>query len=145
MFYILKNLGDYFERLGTIFDLEIKESLATIFIEDNRNLRDLDQFSFYLKQELIKYKKLDIHKLNNNWQLFICTYFIQISTKIPLNQKFLGSVEYQNIRMMKNPTRSYQKTEDLLSDILEYNQNYPQCFIDNPEGYFIYESISNPL
>ena len=36
-----------------------------------------------------------------------------------------------------------KKTEDLLSDILEYNQNYTQCFIDNPEGYFIYESISS--
>ncbi|WP_438739744.1 hypothetical protein [Enterococcus sp. DIV1083b] len=79
--------GDYFERLGTIFDLEIKESLATIFIEDNRNLRDLDQFSFYLKQELIKYKKLGHTQIEQQLQLFICTYFIQISTKIPLNQK----------------------------------------------------------
>ena len=82
--------------------------------------------------------------MNNNWQLFICTYFIQISTKIPLNQKILGSVEYQKYKNDEKILHVVtKKTEDLLSDILEYNQNYPQCFIDNPEGYFIYESISS--
>lgn len=138
--------GDYFERLGTIFDLEIKESLATIFIEDNRNLRDLDQFSFYLKQELIKYKKLGHTQIEQQLAIIYLYLFYPDKYRDTLkSKKFLGSVEYQKYKNdEKNPTRSYQKkTEDLLSDILEYNQNYPQCFIDNPEGYFIYESISS--
>ena len=103
--------GDYFERLGTIFDLEIKESLATIFIEDNRNLRDLDQFSFYLKQELIKYKKLGHTQIEQQLAIIYLYLFYPDKYKDTLkSKKFLGSVEYQKYKNdEKNPTRSYQK------------------------------------
>lgn len=97
--------------MGTIFDLEIKESLATIFIEDNRNLRDLDQFSFYLKQELIKYKKLGHTQIEQQLAIIYLYLFYPDKYKDTLkSKKILGSVEYQKYKNdEKNPTRSYQK------------------------------------
>lgn len=156
---------NYFEKLEEEIQCDIPLQLKEVAVLEKRNLREQEHFNSYINQELFDNKKIGHVQLGQQLTIiYIYLFHQKLYTKLlhELDRKDLVSQEYKKFLIEREKIESskslnfsdsssrekehtFTKTvEDILCyDLLQKNDEYPECFDLNREGYFLYESVNN--
>ena len=124
---------NYFKKISEEFNTDISEELKRLFVKEKRNLRDQVQFNMLVNQEFFERKK------KGGVQVEQQMVIIYISLFHPDVLNRLRSRENNG----RQSVSKEQTISEIITNLLEYNNDYPPCFKSNPESYFLYEFVFN--
>lgn len=138
----------YFDDLEKNLDFQIDNELKSLFVREKRNIREQEQFNDYVNLEFFTNRKIGHVQINQQliiiylylfhkeyYQKMVSGWFPQ-----PKSNNELGDVD----SIMGIDNREFDNDiERVIYDVLGKNVLYPQCFIENKVGYFIFENVPN--
>lgn len=142
----------YFGELEKFLDFEIDDKLKSLFIHENRNIREQVHFNDYVNLEFFNREKLGHVQVN---QQLLMIYLYLFHKEYYKNLLAGGFPEYTVKEADDDSNTQWQyylhtnnkifksEFEKTIYEILDDNEEYPKGYKINKQGYFVFESISN--
>lgn len=137
----------YFKTLSTKFNDEISNDLKKVFTIEGRNLRDREHFNNYVNQEFFERGKFGHVQVTQQLTiiyiyLYHYEWYLQLldGLEIEISSEYRKFLQEDRIYIEEYENRGIN---DILHDLLQNNDNYPQAFPKNKQGYYLYEIPSN--
>ncbi|EOE4928333.1 hypothetical protein ACIL4L_002794 [Enterococcus faecalis] len=119
---------EYFEKLNKYLLINVSQRLINLFIEEHRNLRERSMFHCYVMQELIQKNKKDYVQINQQLAIIYLYLFYPLEyMKVIKGEDFNECVTAEKLNPIK--------------EILNETDGYPKAFINNKQGYYLYEKV----
>lgn len=118
----------YFENLNELLPTNVSQHLINLFIEENRNLRERSMFHYYVEQELERKNKKEYVQIDQQLAIIYLYLFYPLKyTELLKGMDLNECIDDKNLKTIK--------------EILSETEGYPKAYINNKQGYYLYEII----
>lgn len=141
-----QNIWDeYFKELEEKLDFSVSDEFKKIVINDQRNLREREQFNDYVNNEFFARKKLNyVQPIHQLLIIYVYLFHSDYYNILLSNSEFEFAEQFQN----QEKETLISTHDDILHSLLyamqrTESEGYPYPFIKNKQAYFLYEQPSN--
>lgn len=137
--------NEYFNALENKLHFSVPDELKRIVINEQRNLREREQFNDYVNNEFFTRKKLNyVQPIHQLLVIYVYLFHPDHYNTLLSNSEFDFAEQFQN----QEKEVPISTNKDILHSLLyamqrTENEGYPYPFIKNRQGYFLYEQPSN--
>lgn len=128
----------YFEFLENNLEVTLSQNFKNLFIANNRNLRDREQFHNYVCQEFFRHGKKG--RVQAEEQLLVIYVYL-------FAEKIYQDLLNGYVVSLTKDGDGKQIEDKLIEEVIrmqdEDSSEYPLHFTKNMESYFIFEAVSN--
>ncbi|WP_162919411.1 P-loop NTPase fold protein [Brochothrix thermosphacta] len=139
----------YFDMLQKNFNFKIDDSFKSLFISENRNLREQYHFNDYVNLEFLEKEKLDRVQINQQLliiylYLFHKEYYHKLQDEwFPTHNLPKDDKERRKVVGILDNAIFDNEVEKVIDYVLSSNNEYPSDFLRFKQRYYLFEEASN--